>query len=524
MLLSLRGAALALLLTTAFAHAVDAPIEADAFVRGGAKSSANFGASSTLWVRQSGPRYSLVRFDMSGLSGTPTSATLTLRLLGLNSPGTFDVHRLLAPWDEGAVTFDMSPAFDPMVAGTLELSAGDANSNISVDVLPAVTAWLAGEPNHGFIVVPVDSVNAKFSSREGSVAPTLDVELQPTPPQSATVANVGGDYTSPIAAMANAVEGDAWCGTPSATNPCQLLIGPGVFDLGEQTLTMQSHVSIRGAGAKATTLTALATQGPIVTAASHTTLEAIRFETDEDGSQPAVLLEDVQATDVVAVAVHARATGIMVSGSSDGVRLRDSDLLIDGTASGDQIAIVFDDQARGRMEGVSIVVAPSTGGSRGSCLQTMMFADVAVDELLCEAFAPLPVDLVAINMLQDSRLALIDSHVAADGVSSTTAIRTLHNGGGVSALAIVNSRVIATGDSSFGIWAFGPGGVADLPMHFVVRQSEIKGFRNAVLMQIGATADLANSQLIGGVGNSTNAATCLGSYDENLNPLGTDCQ
>lgn len=61
----------------------------------------------------------------------------------------------------------------------------------------------------------------------------------------AVVALSGGDYTSPVAAMADSA---AWCGAPSANNPCLLKIMPGVYDLGAGSLAMQQYIDIEGSG------------------------------------------------------------------------------------------------------------------------------------------------------------------------------------------------------------------------------------------------------------------------------------
>jgi len=68
----------------------------------------------------------------------------------------------------------------------------------------------------------------------------------------AVVAKSGGDYSDPVTAMAGVA---TWCGTPSASNPCLLKIMPGLYDLGSETLVMQSYVDIEGAGEIATTIT-----------------------------------------------------------------------------------------------------------------------------------------------------------------------------------------------------------------------------------------------------------------------------
>lgn len=64
----------------------------------------------------------------------------------------------------------------------------------------------------------------------------------------AVVAQSGGDYADPVAAMNNIA---AWCGTSSATNPCLIKIMPGIYTLGS-TLMMASYVDMEGSGADTT--------------------------------------------------------------------------------------------------------------------------------------------------------------------------------------------------------------------------------------------------------------------------------
>jgi len=68
----------------------------------------------------------------------------------------------------------------------------------------------------------------------------------------AVVAQSGSDYSDPVTAMAGVA---AWCGLPSASNPCLLKIMPGIYDLGSGTLAMQPYVDIEGSGELATTIT-----------------------------------------------------------------------------------------------------------------------------------------------------------------------------------------------------------------------------------------------------------------------------
>jgi hypothetical protein len=74
--------------------------------------------------------------------------------------------------------------------------------------------------------------------------------------KAAVVAKSGGDYTAPVAAMADIT---TWCGTPSATNPCLLKIMPGVYDIGANSLQMQPYVDIEGSGENVTVISAAVT-------------------------------------------------------------------------------------------------------------------------------------------------------------------------------------------------------------------------------------------------------------------------
>jgi hypothetical protein len=62
---------------------------------------------------------------------------------------------------------------------------------------------------------------------------------------TAFVAPAGGDYTNPAVAMGDYA---AWCGTPSESNRCLLRILPGVYDIGDSYVRMESYIDIHGSG------------------------------------------------------------------------------------------------------------------------------------------------------------------------------------------------------------------------------------------------------------------------------------
>jgi len=67
----------------------------------------------------------------------------------------------------------------------------------------------------------------------------------------AVVAQSGGQYTSPIAALSNLY---SWCGVPTSNNLCQVHIMPGIFDLGGTSLQLSPYVHLRGSGITTTIL------------------------------------------------------------------------------------------------------------------------------------------------------------------------------------------------------------------------------------------------------------------------------
>jgi len=111
-----------------------------------------------------------------------------------------------------------------------KLTSGTANINISGNAATATTATTANS-------VADRAVTPVKIAFYGNVA---------------VVAGRGGDYDNPATAMGDY---DAWCRTPSATNPCLLKIMPGVYDIGTSTVVMQPYIDIEGSGQNVTLIT-----------------------------------------------------------------------------------------------------------------------------------------------------------------------------------------------------------------------------------------------------------------------------
>jgi hypothetical protein len=86
-------------------------------------------------------------------------------------------------------------------------------------------------------------------------------------------------YSDPIAAMSDL---PTWCGTPSSTNPCLVKILPGVYDIGTNTLQMQSYVDIEGSGENITKIkgsgSGYDTFSIVIEGAKHSELRSLTVE------------------------------------------------------------------------------------------------------------------------------------------------------------------------------------------------------------------------------------------------------
>ena len=116
---------------------------------------------------------------------------------------------------------------------TLEIS----NDSLSLKDAGVSAAKLAGAPGNG------TSGQVLSSNGSGGFSWTTASSSSSTTGRMATVAESGGDYTTIIAAMGAL---STWCGTPSATNLCQIVLAPGVYTI-ESTNTLKQYVSLTGA-------------------------------------------------------------------------------------------------------------------------------------------------------------------------------------------------------------------------------------------------------------------------------------
>jgi len=142
--------------------------EADAYVNS-ASPSTNYGSATQLRGDGSPVVMSYLRFNVTGLSGTPTSATLRV-FANSASSGGYSIHGVSNnTWGEGTITYANAPP-----VGSVLGSSGAITSKTwtSIDV----TAYITGIGTYNLALTVPGSTAISFASREaGANAPQLVV-------------------------------------------------------------------------------------------------------------------------------------------------------------------------------------------------------------------------------------------------------------------------------------------------------------------------------------------------------------
>ncbi len=163
--------------------------QADAYVRDGSSASANFGAATTVLVKNSGTtnsgfnRWIYLRFDLASISGTVTTAKL--RLFGRVDNTASESHATAlfsvssTTWSETGITWNNKPA-----TGATALSTTNVTSAAATTYEWDATAYVKSELAAGRKLISLALKNASvssstetFNSREASSnKPTLQID------------------------------------------------------------------------------------------------------------------------------------------------------------------------------------------------------------------------------------------------------------------------------------------------------------------------------------------------------------
>ncbi|NIV93468.1 DNRLRE domain-containing protein, partial [candidate division KSB1 bacterium] len=168
------------------------PIQ-DSFIRT-AKPTNNYGDNDEMRVREpsAGPVISYLKFDVSGISGTISSAKLRLRVVDESDEGgsAYSVSNnykdTSEPWVEDGLVVDNAPE----ITGSPLSSLGNVNYSETVEF--DVTLAISADGIYSFAIANSSNDVAKYSSKEGSQVPELVVEVN-TDSLSAKMANLQSD-------------------------------------------------------------------------------------------------------------------------------------------------------------------------------------------------------------------------------------------------------------------------------------------------------------------------------------------
>ncbi|UCE02512.1 MAG: T9SS type A sorting domain-containing protein [Candidatus Latescibacterota bacterium] len=197
----------------------------DTYVRGGSYADRNYDSDSKLRVKnasgESNDRHTLVRFDLSGESGIPISATLNLYCVGLTNgtPSAAFVYSVADDtWQEDTVTWDTAPAAGSLLDSRTDITT--VGATYSFDVTAFVAQELAGDGMVSLLLRDDIEVNkaADFGRREGSNPPTLVIETQdqfllavtPSGSGQVTLAPPGGAYDAGTQVVLTALADSGW--------------------------------------------------------------------------------------------------------------------------------------------------------------------------------------------------------------------------------------------------------------------------------------------------------------------------
>jgi hypothetical protein len=144
---------------------------ADAYVNAGSPAS-NYGSVSTLRTDASPDVHSYLRFNVQGLSGTVTKATLHLYANSASSLGCTANSVANNTWSEATLTYNNAPP-----VGSALGSSGPFGASAWIEI--DVTAYITGNGTYNLGLTSSSSTAVSFNSRESANGPQLVIETTP---------------------------------------------------------------------------------------------------------------------------------------------------------------------------------------------------------------------------------------------------------------------------------------------------------------------------------------------------------
>lgn len=356
--------------------------------------------------------------------------------------------------------------------------------------LPSViTKWLKNVPSKK-TVLPTRQKMQKV----------LKKEFQRT----AVVARKGGDYSSPVTAMNKLA---SWCGTPSETNVCLLLIGPGLYDLAGASLTMQPYVDIQGSGEGSTIISSAANSG-VVNLADSTELGFLTVQnTAESGTVMAIRNEGggtATITHVTAIASGHGDENYAIFSLLSGQTLNFVTATAVGAAS--NIAVYLG-ASGAQMDNVTAYAA----GGNDTFAVVAAASSAFMNNITADAWGN--VNGYGIY-LADSGVDLRNSNITARGGVSCYGTYNAY-----ASVIMTNVTTTAWGvGSSYGLYN------TSAPSSVQADRCTFEGGTNSVYTD-GSSVQIGGSKLSGpAVSSNDSTLTCINSYNGNYTAVGANCQ
>jgi len=349
----------------------------------------------------------------------------------------------------------------------------------------------------------------------------------------ATVALSGGDYTSPLDAMANVNAGDFWCGIPSAANRCLVYIMPGVYDLAGNALQLSPFVDVKGSGQNVTTLTGYNLQ---IETADNTAVRDLTVEC-VGGGCIAISIFDDDSVHLMDVTVVTGYYGIHSQGSSS-VTLSNINMTFVGGRDDAISPVIFNSTSNVIIENSRITgtVSSAHGGDRVTGMSILGGSDVIAKGLSIEIFEG--GSFFGLEGISNwgSSLILRDVDISLSGGRSQVGL-LLGNGENPNfVMELTNTEIVANG--SVGYFDAGIQFSTAFTTNVVrINRSTIESTSYAIasfgdaIFNIDAsnlvgdltegTYKIGASKLVGEVG--VGIYKCVASYNGNYDPLSADC-
>jgi hypothetical protein len=389
----------------------------------------------------------------------------------------------------------------------------------------------------------------------------------------AIVAQDNNTYTNLVAAMAHVAifnnpitamnRVNNWCGTPSATNPCLVKILPGVYNLDNNSLTMQPFVDIEGSGEDTTIITSATGSSSLVgtvNGASNAEIRSLTVKnTSTSGTYVVALANNAQAPKITQVTAIAAGGGLYCVGVYN-ISASPTMSFVTATASGGAenngvlnvssspiMSYVTASAANGTFSACGVCNQQSSSPVMSNVTATATNSHFSYGVSNTDSSSPTMSDVRAsatggandygvYNMASSPSMRNVTA-VGANGtnvfgvenINSAPVMNTVtaSASGGSNNFAVSNygasltmSNVTATATGSGASALSNTSGSA---ITIIVDRSTFQGASSSIGNGANVTLKIGASRLIGTVSNS-GTISCAASYNGNNLALGTNCQ